>query len=187
MKTRHAETLRPSSTRPRPSPAKKQRARKASLKRPLALAPRLRQIMVTTDFSKPSLKALNYAVSFAEKSGATIQLVYIIDRPAYQHDLDFFPLAVEDPELVRRAEEKLYTLASAEIEELVPIKVQVRLGKPFREIVELARESNTDLIIICTRGHTGLSRKLLGSTAELVVRHASCPVLVVREREHEFV
>jgi nucleotide-binding universal stress UspA family protein len=51
----------------------------------------------------------------------------------------------------------------------------------------MARESNFDLIILSTHGHTGLKHVLLGSVAEDVVQHAPCPVLVVREQEHEFV
>jgi hypothetical protein len=60
------------------------------------------------------------------------------------------------------------------------------VGFPCDEIVRAAEETNTDLIIISTHGHGGWARMLIGSTAERVVRHAPCPVLVVREREHDF-
>jgi nucleotide-binding universal stress UspA family protein len=63
----------------------------------------------------------------------------------------------------------------------------LRTGQPHTEIVEAARELGADLIVLSTHGHTGLTHALLGSTAEKVVRHAPCPVLVVREKEHEFV
>jgi nucleotide-binding universal stress UspA family protein len=63
----------------------------------------------------------------------------------------------------------------------------VRFGSAFAEITEAARTLKADLIILATHGHTGLKHVVLGSTAERVVRHASCPVLVVREKEHEFV
>jgi universal stress protein A len=153
----------------------------------IALSPKFKRILVPTDFSKPSLKAVRYAVRFAEQSGATIYLVYVIEQPAFIHDLESFPVAMPEVELARRAKEKLLSVATSEIEELVPVKTQVRIGKPFREIVALARQTDTDLIVIATRGRTGVNRMLLGSTAELVVRHAPCPVLVVREHEHEFV
>ena len=53
-------------------------------------------------------------------------------------------------------------------------------GKPFQEIARVAKERQIDLIILATHGYTGLKHIQLGSTAERVVRHAPCPVLVVR-------
>jgi nucleotide-binding universal stress UspA family protein len=67
------------------------------------------------------------------------------------------------------------------------VKVAVRTGTAFLEIAEAAKSLEADLIIIATHGYTGLKHLLLGSTAERVVRSAPCPVLVVREHEHEFV
>jgi nucleotide-binding universal stress UspA family protein len=66
------------------------------------------------------------------------------------------------------------------------VKTAIYAGIPFREIVRAADEHNTDLIILGTQGRTGLSHLFIGSTAERVVRHAPCPVMVVREREHDF-
>ena len=63
----------------------------------------------------------------------------------------------------------------------------MRTGRAASEIVEVAKERNTDLIIISTHGYTGLKHVFLGSTTENVVRYAPCPVLTVREHEHEFV
>jgi nucleotide-binding universal stress UspA family protein len=148
---------------------------------------KLKRILVPTDFSEPSLKAIRYAERLAEQSGATIHLLYVIERPGLNNDFECFPLALPEAELRKIAKEKLLSIASTEIEELVPVKVQVSFGKPFREIVEVARESDADLIVIATQGHSGINHILLGSTAERVVRHASCPVLVVREHQHEFV
>ncbi len=60
-------------------------------------------------------------------------------------------------------------------------------GRPFDEICRLARDLSIDLIIIATRGNTGVKHLVLGSTAERVVRYSPCPVLVVREKDYEFV
>jgi universal stress protein A len=62
----------------------------------------------------------------------------------------------------------------------------VRYNFVFDGILEVARETCTDLIIITAHGYTGLQHLLLGSTAENIVRRAPCPVFVVREREHDF-
>jgi nucleotide-binding universal stress UspA family protein len=67
------------------------------------------------------------------------------------------------------------------------VKAVVREGvAAHQEIVAAAHECNSDLIVIGNHGRGGLTRVLTGSTAERVVRHAPCPVLVVRGREHEF-
>jgi nucleotide-binding universal stress UspA family protein len=61
-----------------------------------------------------------------------------------------------------------------------------RIGRAFDEICQVARRLHADLIVTVTHGYTGLKRALIGSTAECIVRHAPCPVLVVREKEREF-
>jgi nucleotide-binding universal stress UspA family protein len=61
--------------------------------------------------------------------------------------------------------------------------VKVCTGKPFLEIIRTAREEGSDMIIIASHGHTGVEHLLFGSTAEKVVRKASCPVLVLRPEE----
>ena len=58
----------------------------------------------------------------------------------------------------------------------------LRFGRPYLEITEAAGEVGADLIVLTTHGYTGLKHVVLGSTAERVVRHAPCPVLVVREK-----
>jgi nucleotide-binding universal stress UspA family protein len=63
----------------------------------------------------------------------------------------------------------------------------VRLGRAWHEIVQIAREEKVDMLVIATHGYTGLRHALLGSVAEKVVRHASCPVLIVRPDENAFV
>ena len=63
---------------------------------------------------------------------------------------------------------------------------KVRAGLPSHEIVETAKELDVDLIVIATHGYAGWKHFCIGSTAERVVRAAPCPVLVVREKEHEF-
>jgi len=63
------------------------------------------------------------------------------------------------------------------------LSTRLASGVPFDQITRTAEELGADLIIIATHGRTGLKRALLGSTAENVVRHATCPVLVVRERK----
>src|SRR5205807_7159695 len=67
-----------------------------------------------------------------------------------------------------------------------PVEREIREGTPFAEIVRFAREGRFDLVVMGSHGHTGLAHVLLGSVVERVVRKAPCPVLTVRQPEHEF-
>jgi universal stress protein A len=147
----------------------------------------LKRILVPIDFSNHSLKALRYAVPIAKQFGSQIFLLCVLERATFVAGMENMVLAVPEKELAEEARIKLLALAQDEIEEVVPVDAEVRIGKPFVEIVELAKEKSIDLIIVATHGYTGLKHVLMGSTAEQVVRHAPCPVLVVREREKEFV
>lgn len=149
----------------------------------------LRRILVPIDFSEHSKKALQYAIPFAEQFKASVDLLYVVEPAIYPADFSFgqvgFP-SVED-ELRQRGGEELQALIRKEIGTRVPARSAVRTGKAFHEIDQYAREESIDLIIIATHGHSGMEHVLFGSTAEKVVRHAPCPVLVVRLAEKEFV
>jgi hypothetical protein len=75
----------------------------------------------------------------------------------------------------------------ADIPEDVRCQTHLCRGVAGPEILTTAKELAIDLIILSTHGRKGLERMLLGSTAEQIVRHAACPILVVRPNEHEFV
>ncbi|HXJ76891.1 MAG TPA: universal stress protein, partial [Candidatus Dormibacteraeota bacterium] len=93
-----------------------------------------------------------------------------------------FPLALEDESLMAAAKRQLeQTVKAARVPRGMVEKVLVRFGRSFHEIADAARTRKADLIIISTHGYTGLKHALLGSTTERVVRHAHCPVLVVRQ------
>lgn len=144
-------------------------------------APRfiLKKILVPVDFSLCSRKALYYAAPFAKQFGAELTLMFVVQ---------IYPTTVELAELdpIREAKAELEDLRKS-VSHVVPTKTVLRYGEPQGEIVRAARDLEMDLIILATHGRSGVARALLGSTAEKVVRHAGCPVLVVRENEREFV
>ena len=142
---------------------------------------RLKSILVPIDFSECSEKTLQYAVPLAKQFGAELALLHVVQPyPAVPE------MAPVDVESIQDAKKKLAEVKQT-IDKSISTKALVRLGSPEREIVDGAREYASDLIIIATHGRTGLARVFLGSTTEHVVRQAPCPVLVVREREREFV
>lgn len=150
--------------------------------------PRIRSILVPTDFSAESEKALAYALPFARQFGAKVNLLHVIEPLATPDFIPSCPLTLESGKVIAHCKRHLKrVLTDLEIEPQFVEKVLVRYGKPFNEIAEAARALEVDLIIISTHGYTGVKRAFLGSTTERVVRHAPCPVLVLRPREHEFV
>jgi universal stress protein A len=149
---------------------------------------RIKSILVPTDFSPASEKALAYALPFARQFGARITLLHVVEPVGTPDFAKSSPLIMEDDEVKAECTRHLQSVVrSLEIEPGLVERTLVRFGRSFNEIADAARTLKVDLIIISTHGRTGLKRVLLGSTTERVVRHAPCPVFVVRPREHEFV
>lgn len=147
------------------------------------LPPHIKSILVPLDFSVPSEKALDYAAAFARLFKAKLTLLHVAEPVATPDFAPAFPLAMEDDQLMASAKIKLEGMAKAAgIPRGMVEKTLVRFGRSFHEIAEAARARKSDLIIIATHGHTGLKHALLGSTTERVVRHAPCPVFVLRQR-----
>jgi len=148
----------------------------------------LKKILVPTDFSETSKKAVQYAVRFAEQFGCEIVLLHVIEPVTAVAGaplaVDIFPEAEED---AIAAEAELEWLATRSRNHRNSFTSVVRIGHAPNEITKAAKELDVDLIMIATHGYTSWRHLCIGSTAERVVRTAPCPVLVVREKEHEFV
>ena len=144
----------------------------------------LKTLLATTDFSDAARAGVRYAVALADKLGATVALLHVIEPRTWLSELGSVGPIRVDSEVVASARAQLAALAKREGkgEVAVTCSVFVRAGNPFHSITTAAREQKADLIVIATHGHTGFERVLLGSTAERVVRHAPCPVLTVPTR-----
>jgi nucleotide-binding universal stress UspA family protein len=144
-------------------------------------APRPTRILVPTDFSPNAEEALRFAVPLARQLGGKITLLHSIDwqvNPQMRSAagiIDTMNRVAQDV-----AEDRLEKLARTKVPQELLEKTIVDFAPAQVGIPEAARELKADLIVISTRGHTGLQRILLGSTAARVVRYASCPVLTVR-------
>jgi nucleotide-binding universal stress UspA family protein len=97
-----------------------------------------------------------------------------------------FNYAALEAEMRASGDKQLAALAADEVRGEVPADTLIRSGSPAAEIIAVAQTLPADLIVISTHGRTGLKHVVVGSVTEHVVRHAPCPVLVVRESEHEF-
>jgi universal stress protein A len=150
----------------------------------------LHRILVPTDFGKSSENALTYGLAFAQKFGAEVWLLHVVQDLAL-----FYPEAVFVTPPPAPPVEQFIAAARATLERVVKglnvhgvtVHSEIGVGPPYDEIVRFAKEKDIDLIVMGTHGHTGLAHILLGSVAEKVVRRAPCPVLTVRHPEHEFI
>jgi nucleotide-binding universal stress UspA family protein len=165
-----------------PSPTTKPAPETASALPPL----RYKTILVPTDFSEFSRAAIEYAQRLAEQVGGTLVLLHVVE-PVYPYAADgplYFPGDLRNPNFKPSPDAEK---AIARLAENVagtagrPVEGKVSVGQAYDEIARMARELPADLIVIASHGYTGLKHVFMGSTAERVVRHATCPVLVVRQ------
>ena len=142
----------------------------------------IRTILVPIDFSIHSRNALKYAVPFAEKFGAALRLVYVVEPTIYPADLGFGQVVLPgvEEELREKGEDELRSLVDREIGRRVKSSSVVRSGNPHQEILREAEDAGVEMIIVATHGHSGVEHMLFGSTAERIVRRSPVPVLIIR-------
>ena len=147
----------------------------------------VRTILLPTDFSDCASHALPVVSSLARLLKARVICLHVVEPVV--PTVGFTPVA--EPLPVADISEQLENSAARELpkfavcEELAGLEVEDEIshGEASAEIVRIARERGVDLIVISSHGRTGWGRILFGSTAESVVRHAHCPVLVVKPPE----
>ncbi len=151
--------------------------------------PQMQRIVVAVDFSDDSKVALNYACDLAAQLSSSLTLVHVVepDLALPGDDLAAANPKPTDSERLAEAKLDLNELGERMLGPCRVIETMVRNGIAFFEIAEAAKCLGADLIVIGAHGLAGTNRALLGSTVEKVVRHAPCPVLVVRGQGHEFV
>ena len=151
--------------------------------------PGLKKILLPTDFSGCANYALPYAAAIARATKAQIICVHVVEpvTPAvgYTGLADPMPIADISEQLEDSAERQLPKLAEGEECTGLNVEEVIVHGDAAAEIVRVATEQEVDLIVISSHGRTGFGRIIFGSTAESVVRHASCPVLVVKPPQEE--
>lgn len=142
-----------------------------------------KRILVPIDFSPNAEQALDYASELAGKLGATVHLVHALASPPSALQVALTEDILEN--LVNEQQEALEKLAEPRRATASFGQPTVEVGDPRDTIVETARKLGIDMIVMGTHGRRGLSRVMMGSVAEDVIRHAPCPVLVVRSRPGE--
>jgi nucleotide-binding universal stress UspA family protein len=144
-----------------------------------------KKILSATDFSEFSNHTVSYGVALAKEFGADLHICHVIDLSsvAIYGEFQLDPVGQQD---------RIMEDANAQLEELAgnqPVSWEplITVGKPADEISRAVEDKNIDLVITATRGRSGFKRLILGSVTERLMRTLSCPLLVVRSPEHEFV
>jgi nucleotide-binding universal stress UspA family protein len=147
----------------------------------------IRTILLPTDFSQCAESALPYAAGLARQMGARLLCLHVVEAVmppvGYAAVAEPMPAVDISGQLEESATRELPKLGAREECAGLDVEELLAHGDAAGEIVRVARERNVDLIVISSHGRTGWGRLLFGSTAESVVRHAHCPVLVVKPKE----
>ena len=138
-----------------------------------------RNIVIATDGSENTRRAIDYGIKFAKFSGATVHALHVMDTSSVTQSWTAGKETMY--ELLKKEGQK----AISKVKECgeasgVEVKEVLMEGHPSKEIIDFAENNDIDLIVMGTLGKTGLNRFLMGSVAENVVRHSKVPVLVVR-------
>ncbi len=142
------------------------------------------RILVPIDFSPSSRAAFEYATFLAGRLGARVEVLHVWEPPGYvgPDALALLPVAPGQPGWRETRDE-----VSREVEQFIgkserpsELDVRVEAGEPSDTILKIANGGGADLIVMGTHGRTGLSRLLIGSVAEAVLRRSTCPVMTIR-------
>jgi nucleotide-binding universal stress UspA family protein len=146
-------------------------------------------ILVPTDFSPASNRALRYACNLAGAIGASLHIIHVLDilgpRPAFLENYGP-PLGDYREDMERRTRAELEALLSDEEKARYSVVFVVRAGTPAYEILKyLDEQPAIDLVVMATAGRGGVARLMLGSVADKIVRAAPCPVLTIHPAEDD--
>jgi nucleotide-binding universal stress UspA family protein len=137
----------------------------------------IQTVLLATDFSSVSERAAVYAKALARRFHSTVELTHVIDLSGVGSS-ETTPVGISVDEMRRESEEGLERLS----ESFSGVKTKTRMLEAFSppdELLKLAKDSGADLIVIGTSSKHGLEKLVLGSTAETIIRKATCPVLTV--------
>ena len=144
-----------------------------------------RRIMVPLDGSPLAEQALQHAIALAKHSGAELILLRVLVPLSRSHNLPEASLQRVEESTAASAAEYMERIAAGISEQDIPVHVVTTEGRPHLEITRYVDDNQVDLIVMSTRGQSGISRWLMGSVADRVVRGASVPVLLVRTQNIE--
>jgi nucleotide-binding universal stress UspA family protein len=149
----------------------------------------MKKILVPVDFSKASVNAADVAYDVAKRSGASINMLHVIEEAiadSYSVSGQGKPSNIEERvytiELIRKSRKMLEKLVNDPKYKDVKVEGELRMGNPFHGMRTIITEQKVDLVVMGTRGHSKLEEMVIGSNTERVVRQMKCPVLTVHNK-----
>jgi nucleotide-binding universal stress UspA family protein len=142
---------------------------------------RFKRILFCTDFSESADAAFEFALdAVARRPGSTLYLLHVIHEPEAQFWKSYIAEVDNvDAEAKKAIDEKVDAAYLARVPQGMDVKVEFRIGPDAATILEFARATRIDVIILGRHGHSSMGKALFGSVAEKIVRKAECAVLVV--------
>lgn len=141
-----------------------------------------RKILIAVDGEAVSTDAAEVGIQLTCCVSGEVAFVHVVE-PGLTH-----APGIASDDLVAEAErdgERILSALEGSISPLFAARKFIRVGKPAHEILAVAKEWPADVIVVGSHGRHGIPRVLLGSVAEAVMRHAECPVLVIRRKTHQ--
>jgi nucleotide-binding universal stress UspA family protein len=148
----------------------------------------IRKILFPTDFSDAAAEARQYAMALAERFDAELHFLHVAIPPVVPYPDSATSWTMPDIGMEPQVEEAKRTIQN-QVDSWSDRRravISVKVGFAVEEIVDYAQEQQIDLIVAGTHGHTGITHLLIGSVAEKLVRIATCPVLTVHPKGHQF-
>jgi len=151
---------------------------------------KLSNILVPLDGSPTSMEAADYAIMLSTLHHTQIVLLHVVNVAEYYSSLQFFEVKqpIESKEIIEEAKKeanKWFNSVKKKMEEKLGTQTKIETHiiisqSTVKSILDFAEEKNVDLIVVGTRGRSGIKKLLLGSTASGIVTYSSCPVIVVK-------
>jgi nucleotide-binding universal stress UspA family protein len=148
-----------------------------------------KKILCPTDFSEPSLCGLRLAADMAAGNDTEIVVLNVhrpiphLPTPRDEAPDVTFDVSSYEEQVRAETQKQLAAFAGGALPDDANIRLEVRMGRPAKEILKCADEEMVDAVVIATHGRTGLAHMVFGSVAEMVVRYAPCPVVTIRSCE----
>ena len=128
----------------------------------------MHRILFCTDFSENSERALNYAISATTEYDAELTLLHALEEKPAMTD-----------HAIAAARQQLEQLIPAEVRKTLNTRLAVRVGKPYEQIIQFAKDAHPDIVTMGVRGRGSLDLAVFGSTTYRVIQLGPCPVLAV--------